>query len=227
MINSSRRLSFALSGAALMIGCAGSVSAESTPDPAPLFDVKGKVAQYALTPRGGVDGLILSDGTEVGIPPHTSTALVFAVRPGDAVTIRGRKSVDGPVVNAVVVTNDGTGVVLDTRPPSPSPQSLEAESRIAHPLHDRSGHINGVLLESGTIVRLPPAVAEKQAASLEIGRPFFARGDGVSGPLGKVIAAREIGKSRAESTRVDETLFERWKHELFGDDAEPSEPKAP
>jgi hypothetical protein len=55
-------------------------------------DIKGKVAQYSLTSRGTVDGLILTDGTEVNLPPHASTQLVFAVHPGDAVTIRGTKA---------------------------------------------------------------------------------------------------------------------------------------
>ena len=32
-------------------------------------EVKGKVAQYSMTPRGAVDGLILADGTEAYLPP--------------------------------------------------------------------------------------------------------------------------------------------------------------
>jgi len=54
--------------------------------------IKGTVAQYSLTPGGDVDGLILADGTEIFWPPHFSTQLVFSVRPGDAVTIQGRRS---------------------------------------------------------------------------------------------------------------------------------------
>jgi hypothetical protein len=34
-------------------------------DPSQLPAIQGKVAEYSLTPRGDVDGLILVDGTEV------------------------------------------------------------------------------------------------------------------------------------------------------------------
>jgi hypothetical protein len=44
------------------------------------------VARYTLTPRGDVDGLLLSDGTEVHFPPHISAQLVYAIKPGDAIT---------------------------------------------------------------------------------------------------------------------------------------------
>ena len=73
--------------------------AQQTPAPpaGDATEVKGKVAQYSLTPRGAVDGLILADGTEAYLPPHLSTQIVFAVRPGDAVTIEGRKTVANPV----------------------------------------------------------------------------------------------------------------------------------
>src|SRR5215207_1763361 len=65
--------------------------AQTTPlyDPAQLPEVKGTVQAYSLTPRGDVDGLILNDGTEVHFPPHMSAQLVFAVKPGDAVTVHG------------------------------------------------------------------------------------------------------------------------------------------
>jgi hypothetical protein len=79
-------LRYALLGATMMIGSAGLGLAQPTPtgNSAQKSGIEGKVAQYSLTPRGK---LILTDGTEVFLPPHASTALVFAVRPGDTVTI--------------------------------------------------------------------------------------------------------------------------------------------
>ena len=56
-------------------------------DPSQLPETKGTVKQYTLTPRGDVDGLILNDGTEIKLPPHLSSQVVYAIRPGDAVTI--------------------------------------------------------------------------------------------------------------------------------------------
>jgi hypothetical protein len=225
MIKSALRLKHALLGAAMAIGSAGLAMAQPAPAGDPT-EVKGKVAQYSLTPRGNVDGLILVDGTEVRLPPHVSTQLVFAVRPGDAVTIRGVKTAARPAVIVVSVTNDATGAVVDVRPPGP-PQQLDDESRIKLQLHDPDGHLNGVLLEDGTIVRMPPPDAERDAAGLVVGQPLYARGDGMSGPLGKVIGAREIGPTKTELTKVDESRFERWMHDLFGGGDAPPPPATP
>jgi hypothetical protein len=224
----SSRLKYALLGATMMIGTAGLALAQPAPAgaPAQTQEIKGKVAQYSLTPRGTVDGLILTDGTEVNLPPHVSTQVVFAVHPGDAVTIRGVKTGISPTVTAVAVTNDATGAVVDTGPPGP-PQHLDDENRIKLQLHDPRGHLNGVLLEDGMIVRMPPPDAERHAASLAVGQPLYASGDGISGPLGKVIAAREIGPSSTKVTKIDESRFTGWMHDVFGGgDASPP-PAAP
>src|ERR1700761_156742 len=97
--------------ATLVAGNVGAALAQnaSTYDPAQLPAIKGKVAEYSLTPRGDVDGLLLGDGTEVHLPPHLGTQLVFAVRPGDDVTIRGLRARAIPLVEAMSVTNDATG----------------------------------------------------------------------------------------------------------------------
>lgn len=76
-----------------------------------------KVAQYRLIPRGDVDGLILSDGTEVHTPPHPGAQFVAAVKPGDAVTIHGLRARNLPLVQAMQVSNDAGGAtVTDTGP---------------------------------------------------------------------------------------------------------------
>ncbi|MGD0073639.1 MAG: hypothetical protein ABSD31_04795 [Candidatus Binataceae bacterium] len=223
------RLKYALLGATMMIGSAGLALAQPAPagNPAQMPEIKGKVAQYSLTPRGDVDGLILADGTEVFWPHHFSTELVFSVRPGDAVTIHGSKVGVTPMVAAGSVTNDATSVtVANMGPPSP-PKRLEDEGRIKAQLHDQHGTLNGVLLEDGTIVRMPPPEAERLAANLAVGQPLYASGDGSSSPLGKVIAAREIGPNRTQLTKVDESRFKRWMHEVFGGSEAPPPPATP
>ena len=72
-------------------------------DPEQFPAIQGKVAQYSLTPRGDVDGLILNDGTEVHLPPHLGAQLVFAVKPGDQVTVRGLKARAVPMIDAMSV----------------------------------------------------------------------------------------------------------------------------
>jgi hypothetical protein len=71
-----------------------------------LPELKGTVARYTLTPRGDVDGLLLGDGTEVHFPPHMSAQLVYAVKPGDAVTVRGLKAYGIPLIDATAISND-------------------------------------------------------------------------------------------------------------------------
>ena len=128
----SSSLKYALMATTMIIGSAGMALAQPTPpgDPA---EAKGKAAQYSLTPRGDVDGLILADGTEIRLPPHASTLLVFAVHPGDPVTIRGTKTSVSPVVTATTVTNDATGIVVEIGPHGP-PQRLDDESRNTAPM---------------------------------------------------------------------------------------------
>jgi hypothetical protein len=51
------------------------------------------------------------------------------------------------------------------------------------------------VLEDGTILRLPPREAERFAELLRPGQTVAVRGDGLSGPLGSVVEARQIGAS--------------------------------
>jgi hypothetical protein len=83
-------------------------------DAAQFPETKGVVRQYTLTPRGDVDGFILTDGTEVKVPKHLSAQLVYAVRPGDAVTVRGLKAFALPLIDAATITNDATARWLST-----------------------------------------------------------------------------------------------------------------
>ena len=175
-------------------------------DPAGLPATKGTVARYSLTPRGDVDGLILGDGTEVHLPPHLGTQLVYAVRPGDAVTVRGLKALRLPLVSALSVTNDATGAtVVDNGPPPPpgkrgpheaaGASELSAQGRVQAVLHGPRGEANGALLDDGTELRLPPPEAERLADLLAPGKTLAARGPGLSSPLGTVIEVRRIGPS--------------------------------
>ena len=173
--------------------------------PAQLPQTNGKVGQYLLSPRGDVVGLILADGTEVFVPPHVATQLVFAVRPGDAVTIHGVKARALPMLVARSVTNDATGAnVLVTMGHGRGGglAALEAEGKVAATLHTPRGEVNGVRLEDGTIVRLPPGEATRLAETLAPGKSIAVRGDGYAGALGRAIAARQIGADKASMKDV-------------------------
>jgi hypothetical protein len=195
-----------------------------TPPPAPpqaiynwqqLPSVQGRVAQYSLTPRGDVDGLILDNGTEVHFPPHLGTQLVYVVRPGDTVTVHGLEAMGVPMVQAMSITNDATGqTVVDTGPPGPpgprgrrgrppgGGMALTDQSTIKTRLYGPQGDLNGVLLADGTIVHMPPPVAQQMAAQLTPGQPLYVSGTGYAGPLGKAIDAQMIGPSQAQATAL-------------------------
>lgn len=112
MIKFVSQLRGALLGIAMVVGFIGSAMTQ----PAPLgvmSEVKGTIAQYSLSPRGVVDGLILVDGTEIRLPRHISTQLASNLRPGDTVTIRWLQTAASRDMTMATVTNDATGSVVD------------------------------------------------------------------------------------------------------------------
>jgi hypothetical protein len=179
-------------------------------DPAQLPAITGKAIAYSLTPRGDVDGLILADGTEVHFPPFLGTALVYAVKPGDEVKVRGLKALAIPVVQAMSVTNVATGQsVTDGGFATPGPGGprrhgtwLTTEGSVRMRLYGPRGELNGALLSDGTQVHLPPPEAARLAAWLDPGKTIVAQGYGRAGPLGTVIGAEKIGPSEAQLVTV-------------------------
>jgi hypothetical protein len=164
-----------------------------------------------LTPRGDVDGLILTDGTEVHFPPHLSTQLVYAVKPGDAVTVHGLKALTALLVAAISITNDGSGqTVIDNGPGfGPGPrgprqvgQPISVQGRVQATLHGPRGDVNGAMLDDGTILRLPPPEADRFAALLAPGQTIAAQGDGLVTPMGRVVEVQAIGPSAAQLNAV-------------------------
>jgi hypothetical protein len=126
-----------LVGGSAMLAISVSALARNLPQPAdaqpppvagqaPLYDPQqlpvqgGQVQQLTLTPRGDIDGLILTDGTEVKTPPHLSTQIAFAIKPGDNVTIHGLHAAVLPLVRALSITDEQTGrTMIDNGPPGP------------------------------------------------------------------------------------------------------------
>lgn len=216
----SRLMTPLLAGVALMaVGGIAAAQMASTYDPAQLPAITGKVTQYLPTPRGDVDGLLLDDGTQVHVPPHMSTQLVFAVHPGDTVTVHGLKARAVPMVAAASVTNDATHVtVVDNGPHGHDGQQIEAAGKVRMALHGPRGEVNGVLLDNGAVVHLPPHEANRLASQLAVGQTLLARGDGVEGPLGKSVGAREIGPDAEHLTKVagPRPGWERMGHEHGG-----------
>lgn len=176
-----------------------------TYDLSQLPETKGVVKQFTLSPRGDVDGFIMQDGTEVNFPPHLGTQIVFALKPGDAVSIRGLRARMTPLVDAAVIRNEATGAtVTDTGPgPRPDASATLLSGTITQLLHGKRGEVNGALLEDGTIVRLPPHEVARLGDVLTAGKPISVSGRLNATPLGKVIDAWSIGASQTSMTELD------------------------
>ncbi len=226
----------ALLATTMLAALAGGVAAQtSAPAPAPargpastqpVFDpnqlpaLDGSVSHFTLTSRGDVDGFVLGDGTQVHVPPHLSSELVAAVKPGDAVTIHGLHAAAIPMVAAMSVTNKATGqTVIDLGPaggpdrgprgrgpggpppPAAGPAS-EVSGKVLASLHGPRGELNGAMLDDGTTLHLPPPDAARLAALLAPGQTLVANGPGIANTLGRMIDVRHIGPSRDQLTQV-------------------------
>jgi hypothetical protein len=191
-------------------------------DPQQLPSHRGQVLQFTLTPRGEIDGLILTDGTEVKTPPHLSTQIAYSVKPGDTVTIHGLQAAALPLIQAVSITDEANRrTVIDSGPEGPGrgpggrrpapdegpgPRaSLQSElhGRVRLSLHGPRGEVNGALLDDGTVLRVPPVEADWLVDLLRPGRSLFAQGALVSTAIGKVFEVQQIGPSRDQLTPVD------------------------
>jgi hypothetical protein len=172
-------------------------------DASRLPETRGTVKQYTPTPRGDIDGLILNDGTEVKLPPHLSGQVAFALRPGDAVTIRGLKATALPLIDAMSVTNFVTGAtILDNGPPDRATTEQTISGRVAAILHGKRGEVNGAVLDNGTNLRLPPPDAERLQQLLAPGSTVTVRGSSLATPLGTVVDVSAIGTSPDHLTEL-------------------------
>jgi hypothetical protein len=177
-------------------------------DASQLPETKGTVRQYTLTPRGDVDGLILNDGTEIKVPPHLTGQIVFSIRPGDAVTIRGLRAKAVALVDAASITNDTSGrTIVDNGPPGHNAVGAQTtiSGRVILALHGKRGEMNGALLDNGVNVRLPPQEADRLQTLLQPGQTITVRGDVLSTALGTVVDASAIGSSPDQLTEVLDT----------------------
>lgn len=193
------------------LAAAGAMAQSVPPGPFGAYDLsqlpetKGIVKQFKPSPRGSVDGLILQDGTEVNFPPHLGTQVVFAIKPGDAISIRGLRARMTPLIDAASIRNEATGAtIVDTDPgPRPDLSNTIVTGTIAQLLHGKQGEVNGALLADGTIVRLPPHEIMRLGDLITVGKSLAVAGTLTATPLGKVVEAWSIGASQASMTELD------------------------
>ncbi|KQP15079.1 hypothetical protein [Pseudorhodoferax sp. Leaf267] len=215
-----RHLRHPLAIAALLLGA--SAFAQQPPPPAPAAPppagmaapadasaaapvAAGKVQRWLLNPNGEVDGFLLADGTQVAFAPHLSAALLQAVKLGDAVQVSGWRTPNLPnvrVVRAASVQASASGRSVVDTPPVPGARApresgaltaMSASGRVAQVLYTDRGDANGVLLDSGSIVRFGPRRGAALLPSLQVGSTVHARGWGSRGEQGSALEATAIG----------------------------------
>lgn len=179
--------------------------------------VDGTIVQYLINHHGEVDGLLLSNGTQVHFPPHMEKNLVAVAKPNDVVNVQGYRSIGGPVMDAYVITNTKTGqsvteqepTLLDrpVLPPHLRDLSLverHTEGIVRILLYGPRGELNGAVLEDRTIVRVPPHAAYQVARLLQIGSSISAVGYGTENAYGRAIEATAIGASGSPMITLDD-----------------------
>jgi hypothetical protein len=166
--------------------------------------LEGTVNRYLMNPRGEIDGVLLTDGTQIKFPPHMSADLTRAVRPSDNITAQGRPE-SAPVFTAFSITNESSGqTVVESRPsswPPPLPPDLrgvdlkpmQAEGHIATLLFAPRGEIEGTILENGTVLRMRPDVSGQFVNLLRIGQSVSAKGYGTENEFGRSLEVTELG----------------------------------
>jgi hypothetical protein len=181
----------------------GSAAFASTAGTNSLPSYTGTVKHFTITPRGTIDGIILSNGQDVNFPPYLSTQIAYAVKLGDQVTVHGLKAASEPVVQGVSITDSATHrTVTDNGPAAGfgphghgAMQRMMVTGKIAQTLYGPDGAANGVLLDDGTAVHLPPPQARKFTKLLKTGDTLAVVGNGTANDLGRVVMAQQIGTS--------------------------------
>ncbi len=174
-----------------------------------MQNVSGRVQQWLINPNGEADGFLLSDGTQVNFPPHLSARAMQTIKPGDTVQISGTRTAANGSVRAQRMTVNGSGREIveqgpdaNAAPPTPrDPAALvaiNASGVVSRVLYTDRGDANGVILDSGAIVRFPPRALATGGMTSQLLRPgasIVARGWGTRGAQGTALEATAIGES--------------------------------
>ena len=116
-------------------------------------DISGTVKAFTLTPVGDIEGIILTNGFEIHVPPHLTEQVAAAVRPGESVAVRGWSTGVPNFIVATSLTGQRGQSVVDQgpppsgmRPPPPPPgqaapgaQMATVQGRICRLCTDRAG----------------------------------------------------------------------------------------
>lgn len=141
--------------------------------------LRGQVTELLRNPQDDVDGFRLADGTVVRFPPHVGVKVAELIGPGDEVEVRGRDETrpDGAEVFEASRIDSGDRTIAVRAPhgpkgdpkhgskgdpkhgPKPGPKPgppMAAAGRVASFAENRHGDVDGLTLDDGTVVKVPP-----------------------------------------------------------------------
>jgi hypothetical protein len=173
-------------------------------------DVAGTVKVFTLTSVGEIEGFVLTNGTEIHVPPHLTEQVAAALRPGESVAVRGWTVGVPNFIIATALTGQRGQSVVDQgppppgmRPPPPPPgqaapgsQMATVQGRILQVLHGPRGDANGAILDDGTTLKLAPPSAWQMASLLQPGQSVVAQGWSLSNSYGHVVDVQSISSSQ-------------------------------
>ncbi len=182
-------------------------------DPDHLLKIEGTVDRFLINPHGEIDGILLTGGMEVHVPPHLSGEVRIAVKPGARITVFGVRPPHAEMIAAVAIEAGPGKRIVDNGPPKkehggpkhgakPQHAPMDAEGIVRRSLHGPKGETRGALLEDGRIIRVPPHEAKDRESLLQAGARLAARGPGLTVDGATVIDAKELGASAASLNPV-------------------------
>lgn len=177
------------------------------------IDLQGTVRAFTMTPVGDLEGMVLTDGNEIHVPPHLSAQLAAAVRPGETVRILGWRTNVPNFFLATGLTGQRGQSVVDQGPPppgmrppppplgagAPGAQQSTIRGRVQQALHGPAGDVNGALLEDGTVLKIGPRLAWQESTTLQPGQPVAAQGWIISNGYGRVMEVQSVERDMAQA----------------------------
>jgi hypothetical protein len=159
--------------------------------------LNGVVQAYNFSPKGGVEGLLLTEGdrtVQVNIPPDASLMAAHAAAIGQAVQItaspEGHEVPDAehPVYRFISFEpSNGTSSAVDE---PPHEGIVSVEGTVSRFNYTRLGEPNGVVLDNGDFLHLKPDGMKK--VGLCVGQEFAAEGRARPMALGRRVIDVEV-----------------------------------
>jgi hypothetical protein len=141
------------------------------------------------------------------------------IRPNERVRANGHLEAE-KLLKAHVIANPATGRAIREIKPTPPERAgalgplrpLAATGVIRVVKRNPHGEIDGVVLEDGTLLHLPPHGGRQFAELLREGRPLAATGFGTANEFGQTIAVAMLGPSTDALALVEPPRAKPKKH---------------